>query len=89
MGCFLTLTERDFERLSSSLKAGINIVDNPHGEVKIEVKPTAYQSAREMARLIRNQAKSAQVTDGSAKESKYAVATTERFPPYGLLHFLK
>lgn len=79
MGCFLTITPQDFARLNSSLKASLSIVESRVGEMKIEVQSTALHTAREMAKLIRNQASSAQVTTGTTQDSKWSVATVERF----------
>lgn len=45
----------------------------------MEKPTTAFHTAKEMARLIRNQAKSAQITTGTTQDSKWAVATVERF----------
>jgi hypothetical protein len=79
MGCFLTITSRDLAQLSATMKASVNIVSSSGGnEVKIQVNPTLFNSAREMAKQIRRQAKTAQVTTGSSQEAKNAVPMKQR-----------
>ncbi len=79
MGCFLTITKRDLEQLSATMKASVKIVGSSGAnEVKIQVNPTLFSSAREMAKQIRTQAKTAQVTTGSSQEAKNAVPMKQR-----------
>lgn len=79
MGCFLTITSRDFAQLSATMRAGISVVGSSGANgIKIQVHPTAMNSAREMARQIRRQAKSAKVTTGSSLDASKATPTKQR-----------
>lgn len=79
MGCFLTITSRDFAQLSTTMKAGVSVVGSSGvNEIKIQVHPTAFNNAREMARQIRHQAKTAKITTGSSLDSDIATPTKQR-----------
>lgn len=79
MGCFLTVTGHDLAQLQKSLKAGVSKVSyEGSGVLKIQVNSVANRSAREMARIIRQNAKSAHVTTGTTSDAQKAVAMKER-----------
>lgn len=79
MGCFLTITSRDFAQLSATMKAGVSVVGAAGAsEIKIQVQPTAFNNAREMARQIRRQARTAKITTGSALDASKATPTKQR-----------
>ncbi len=79
MGCFLTITSRDFAQLSTTMKAGVSVVGaSGAGGVKVQVHPTALRSAREMAKQIRRQAKTAKVTTGNSADASKATPTKQR-----------
>lgn len=79
MGCFLTITSRDFAQLSATMKAGVSVVGSTGAnELKVQVHPAALNSAREMAKKIRHQAKTAKVTTGSSLDVSKATPTKQR-----------
>lgn len=70
MGCFLTMTDRDLRYLRSSLKTGLSVVGSAGaGQVKVEVSAVGYRSARQMAALIRNEARSARVATDDGRSA--------------------
>lgn len=78
MGCFLTMTSRDLAQLRSALKTAVSTAGSPGpGQVTIQVSAVGYRSARQMAALIRNEARSAQVVKGN--DGAVARPMRERF----------
>lgn len=79
MGCFLTITSRDFAQLSATMKAAMSVVGSTSAnEIKVQVHPTASSNAREMAKNIRHYAKTAKVTTGNALDASKATPTKQR-----------
>lgn len=79
MGCFLTITRRDFAQLSATMKASISEVSSAgFGNVKIQVHSSHTRSARQMAKAIRRQTKGSRIASASATEQARAIPTRER-----------
>lgn len=77
MGCFLIITKRDFAQLSNGMRQSLSTsTASSSATVRVQVEETAYESACDMAALIRQYAPSAQVT--SAVEDERFEPTVER-----------
>jgi hypothetical protein len=80
MGCFLTLTTKDFEQLNAKMRQAVSIVPGSNsGSVRIQVSQTAYASAKEMAEQIRRYAPNTSVISVNEKEAQRTVPTEERY----------
>lgn len=79
MGCFLTITAKDFAQLDATMRQAVSVVGVPLGdEITIQVSSTRYRNARQMAAMIRHAAPSAEVTSISTRDQHRARPTTER-----------
>lgn len=80
MGCFLLITQRDFDQLESAMKQHLSILTpDMTGGVRIEVHSSRYQSAKEMARIIRAKIPDAQSISVSEKDQQRALPTPDRY----------
>lgn len=77
MGCFLTITARDFAQLDATMKEAISVVQGAQSStVRIQVGATLEGDARHMAQQIRQYASSVQIISISPDER--VIPTAER-----------
>jgi hypothetical protein len=80
MGCFLIMTEEDFNQLSSKMRAGVSFIRTKEaGKVLVQVGGTTTTTVQQMAAEIRGIAPSAEVSAVSPAIQQRAVPSIERF----------